>query len=286
MKRLHLLSVPLVCLCLTASCQLVDRLIYGDVLARAGKEVLHSSEVLSLLPKGCSPVDSAHFVRQYVDAWATRFLLLEKAEDKLSKEDLNTDRELEELRTDLLVYRYEMLYVDSKLDTMITQEECLDYYQEHQQAFTADTYVITCRYVRISPSSPNLQIVKKLFFSDRPDDLESLGEVCYSSADKFFCYDDWISLEVMATELGRSLPWCENALKSSNRIEVANEGYLQMVYVTSKVAPGQVAPFQFCRERIEDIILSRRKQELITNLERNLLNDAKSSGKLTVYSGE
>jgi len=286
MNRCRPLLISLFCLCLIVSCQLVDRLFNGDVLARSGKDVLYSREVLDLLPKGCSPEDSAHIIRQYIDSWATRCLLLDQAENRLSKEERNIDRELEELRTHLLVYRYEMLYVDSKLDTMITGQECQDYYQENPQNFISDTYVITCRYVGISLSSPNLQVVKKLFFSDGQDDLEELKKVCYSSADKFFCYDDWISLEDISRELGQSLSHCEDILNGSDRIIIERDGTLQMVYVTAKVSPGQVSPFSYCREKIEDIILSRRKQELLTNLERNLLNEAKSSGKLIIYKSE
>lgn len=286
MKRCGRVLILLLCLCPVVSCRLVDRFFNGDVLARAGKDVLYSGEVLDLIPKGCSPEDSAHFVRQYIDSWATGCLLMDQAENRLSKEELNIDRELEELRNQLLVYRYEMHYVDSKLDTMITEQERQDYYRENPQSFLTDTYVITCRYVGISLSSPNLQVVKKLFFSDEQEDLEELKKVCYSSADRFFCYDDWISLENISRELGESLPYCENILNGSDRIIIEKDGTLQMVYVTSKVSPGQVLPFPYCREKIADIILSRRKQELLTNLERNLLNEAKSSGNLTIYKSE
>jgi len=275
--------MTLFCLFLVASCQLVDRFFKGDVLARAGKDVLYSQQVLDLLPKDCSPEDSAHIVMQYIDFWATRRLLLNQAENRLSKDELNTTRELEALRTDLLVYRYEMHYVDSKLDTMITEQECQEYYDDNPHGFVSDTYVITCRYVKIALSSPNLQVVKRLFVSDDQDDLEELKKVCYSSADRFFCYDDWISLEIIAQELGQSLSYCEGVLKESDIITMESDGMLQMVYLTGKVSPGQISPFSFCREKIADIILSRRKQELLTNLERNLLNEAKSSGKLTIY---
>ena len=37
------------------------------------------------------------------------------------------------------------------------------------------------------------------------------------------------------------------------------------------------------REKIKDIVINRRKQELVLSLERNLLNDAINSNKLIIY---
>jgi len=284
MKSLHLPLILLALLTTMTSCRLIDRIFNGDVIARVGGDVLYEYQVAELLPKDCSPEDSAHIVRQFIDSWATQRLILRQAEQNLSKEDRNIGKEMEELRRDLLAYRYEMKYVDTHLDTLITDSECEVYYRDNAQNFTADTYIIKCRYVKIPSSSPNLDLVSKLCRSDVQEDLVELDDICFSSAEKYFRYDDqWISLSMIAPELGESLSYCEGELSRSNSLSLKKEGYVYLLYVTSRVNPGETVPLEYCQEHIREIILSRRKQELVSSLERNLLVDAKSSGFLTIY---
>jgi len=284
MKRPRLLLTLLAVSAALTSCQLIDRIFNGDVIARVGSDVLYEYQVAELLPKDCSPEDSAHIVKQFIDSWATQLLVLRQAEQNLSKEDRNIGKEMEELRRDLLSYRYEMKYVDTHLDTVITDSECELYYRDNGQSLVEDTYVIKCRYVKIPSSSPNLNKVSRLCRSDDEEDMNALDEICFTSAEKYFRYDDqWISLSVVARELGESLSFCENELARSNYLDLTKDGYSYLLFVTEKVAPGDQVPLEYCGERIREIIMSRRKQDLLSSLERNLLVDAKSSGFLTIY---
>ena len=46
--------------------------------------------------------------------------------------------------------------------------------------------------------------------------------------------------------------------------------------------PGEVTPLEYNAEKIREIIISRRKQELISNLQRDILNDALNNNKLKI----
>lgn len=284
MKFLRPVLISLAAAAALTSCQLIDRIFNGDVIARVGKDVLYEYQVAELLPKDCTPEDSAHIVRQFIDSWATQLLVLRQAEQNLSKDDRNIEKEMEELRRDLLSYRYEMKYVDTHLDTLITDEECETFYKNNDHSLTEDTYLIKCRYVKMPTSSPNLKQVVRFCRSDVEEDLNSLDDICFTSAEKYFRYDDqWIPLSVIARELNESLAFCEEEIVRSNFLNLEKDGYSYLLYVMDKVAPGNQVPFEYCEERIKEIILSRRKQELLSTLERNLLVDAKSSGFLTIY---
>lgn len=285
MKRVRLLVILVGCVSAVASCQLIDRFIKGDVIARVGGDVLYAYQVEELLPKDCTPEDSAHIVSAFIDSWATRQLILRQAEKNLSKSDLNIEKEMEELRRGLLAYRYEMKYVDTHLDTIITESECAAYYRDNSHTFVSDTYIIRGRYVKIPSSSPNLDVVKRLCRSNVQKDLDKLDEICFSSAEKYFLYDDkWISLDVIASEFGESVSFCEKELAMSRFVEFVKEGYTYLLFVTEYVSPGEQEPLEYCQNHIREILLSRRKQELVADLERNLLTDAKSSGFLTIYN--
>ena len=48
------------------------------------------------------------------------------------------------------------------------------------------------------------------------------------------------------------------------------------------VKPGEITPFDYNSGKIKEIIISRRKQELLLNLQRDILNDALNNNKLKI----
>ena len=61
-----------------------------------------------------------------------------------------------------------------------------------------------------------------------------------------------------------------------------SSGKMNVAYIEDYIAAGDRAPLEYCRERIKDIIVSVRKQTLINNLERELLDDARAKGKFEI----
>lgn len=272
-------------LCLSvSSCRLYDRLFKGDAVARVGKDVLYRSDVENLNIKGFSPEDSARMVERYIQSWAKDRLLLEMAESRLSKADRDVEAQLEEYRQQLLVYRYEQQYVEQRLDTVVTEAEYRMFYDANPQSFETHVPLMRGVYIKISDNSPNLNPIKSLYRTRVEEDRDRLGQLCYTSADKYYIFDDWVSLEVIAEEAGMELQEVAGILDDRSYMERSRMGYTYLVSVSDYVHAGSLAPYGYCRPRIRDVILSRRKQELITSLERNLLNDAIGSDKLIIYS--
>ena len=54
-------------------------------------------------------------------------------------------------------------------------------------------------------------------------------------------------------------------------------------YVPEMMQKGQVAPLEYSAQTIRDIIISARKQALISTLEQDLLNDARENGKFVIH---
>ena len=111
---------------LAVSCQMVHRVtdsaaeLFGDaVVARVGDHRLMRSELAEYIPAGVSSEDSLALAQQYIKSWAEELLFLDMAESRLSKEEQDVSKELEEYRRTLLKYRYEERYINERLDTLI-----------------------------------------------------------------------------------------------------------------------------------------------------------------------
>ena len=267
-----------------SSCRLYDRLFKGDVVARAGRDVLYESDVEALNITGFSAEDSARIVERYIMSWAKNRLLLDMAESQLSKADRDVEAQLEEYRQQLLVYRYEQKYVEQRLDTVVSEQEYLDFYEANPASFTTHVPLMKGRYIKMSDNSPNLNPIKSLYRSRGEEDMDRLGQLCYTSAEKYYFFEDWVGLDAVVEGTGLDVQELARVLENRSYLEKDFLGYTYLISVDDYVPAGSLSPYEYCRERIRNHILNRRKQALVTSLERNLLNDAIVSEKFVIYT--
>ena len=269
---------------LAVSCQWAERVLKGDVVARVGQDVLYRSDLEMILPKNVKPEDSLALAEAYIQQWALRCLLLEQADSQLSDSEKDLSRELEEYRRSVLVYRYEQLYVEQRLDTAVTREEKELYFREHASLFQLDGPVVKGRLVKINRNSPNLSRIRSLYKTLKAEELETLEELCYSSAITYSNFNNtWVDLFRVAAEMGQGERSCDEALARRNWFEVEEMGYVYLLFVYDRVEKGAVAPFEYCEDRIEEIIIGRRRDQLLVELERDLLQEATGNEKLKIY---
>ena len=140
------------------------------------------------------------------------------------------------------------------------------------------------RLVKLQNSSPNMQVMKKLAKSREIDDLEALEQLAYNSAYKYSNFNDnWVDLNIVAKEIGVPLEELQKLMaRSGSMVEVKDTVYTNILQVLEFVAPGEVTPFEYNSEKIKEIIISRRKQELLSNLQRDILRDALNNNKIKI----
>lgn len=275
-----LIVLPALCSCRAISSFLSD----DEIVAQVGQDRLFRSDVEKVVPAGMAAEDSTRMALQYINSWASEQVYLKIAEEQLSKSEKDVTRELEDYRKSLLKYRYEQLYVNERLDTAVTQEDIEQYYLAHQDKFILERPIIKARYLNIDSESPSLKPIRKRMSSDDANELMEADSLAFSSALKFTTWEDrWIDAAVLAREYATDY---SQVLSKMNKgwIEVVDTvGYMRLTYVSEMMARGAVAPVEYCSDNIRDIIISARKQELIMNLERDLLNDARENGQFVIY---
>ena len=283
-KLLIFLCLPV----LLYSCNAISSIIHDDqVVASVGEHKLYKSEIEQFIPNMIPAEDSARLARQYINTWATDLLYLQVAESQLSKAELDVSADLENFRRSLLKYRYEQRYINDRLDTLVTDAQIRAYYDAHQADFALKRPVLKVRFVDVMKDSPNKDAILKMMTSKEYNDVQRADTLAKSTALRYFdSSDTWMD----AAELARSfsLDYTEmlTHLKGDMiRYEPADRGDLMAAYVLDIRRTG-IAPLEFCSSRIRDILISARKHELITSLERDLLENALESNNFVIYQHE
>ena len=284
-RLLSIIAIIGIVLPALSSCRAISNLLHnGEVVAEVGKERLYRSDVEEVVPKGLPAGDSITLARQFIDAWASDRIYLAIAQEQLSKAEKDVTRELEEYRTSLLKYRYEQLYVNERLDTAVSDDKVEEYYESHKDNFRLERPLVKARFLRIHTESPMLETIRKKMASSDPNDLVEADSLAFSSAMMFTTWkDQWQDVIVLAREMGMPYDAMLARVKNGWVRQDDTTGVTNMAYVSSMMKTGEHAPLEYTSERIKDIIISTRKQALISSLEQDLLKDAHENGKLVIY---
>lgn len=286
MKRIvHMLAILGIVLPAVLSCRAISSLLSEDeTVAEVGTAKLYRSELNTLIPKGMSAEDSVRLSRQYINTWALDQVFLVIAEEQLSKAEKDVSKELEDYRKSLLKYRYEHLYVNERLDTAVSDEDIETYYAANINRFELPRPVVKARYLRIAADSPVLPKIRKKMSSDQVQDLLDADSLAYSSALKFTTWENsWVDVASLAREFGTDYVSVMSMMRGG-WIEMTDSMRVTSVaYVPEMVPAGETAPLEYCMSQIRDMIISTRKQALITGLEQDLLRDAREKGQFVIF---
>ena len=285
MRRIACIIIAALLVC---SCTLYESITKGEKVVQIGRAALYKTDLEKVIPKGISAADSAVMAKQYIDSWAIKQLMLQKAEEQLPKGERDVAQLLEDYRTQLLVFRYENKYVEERLDTLVSTREREEYYIAHPESFIGKNGIFKGRLVKMQNSSPNLKLVKDLAKSREIEDLEELEQTAYNYAYKYSNFNNgWADLNIVAKDINVPLEELQQLMSAGKpAVEIQDTVYTNILQVLEYVAPGEVTPFDYNSEKIKEVIISRRKQELLAALQRDILIDALNNNKLKINEDE
>lgn len=255
-----------------------------DIVAEAAGSKLTRQGLEKTIPKGCSAEDSTQFATMYINSWALDQLFMKRAESELSAEEKDVSKELEEYRRSLLKYRYEQRYINERLDTIVSEDSISAFYENHPDRFVLQRPIVKARYVRILSDSPMLETIKKKMSSSNANDIYEADSLAYTAAYKFKTWnDDWIDVAVLAKEYGTDYSSIVSSIKQGWVEYTDSLGLMDIAYVSDIVRSGRIAPLEYISPYIKDMIISARKKELISDLEKELVKDALENGEFVIY---
>jgi len=253
-------------------------------VARVGENYLYESDVNSLITKGMSKDDSVIVVRNYIDDWIRKQLMLEKAELNLTAESIELEKLINDYRSSLLIFKYQQELINQKLDTIVSSEEIDAYYNEYSANFILTHNIVKVLFIKLSKEAPEILNVKQWYKSSSEESFSKLENHCYQYASKFDNFnDDWMPFDYLLAEIPIVLDDQERFLKYQRYIETEDDMYYYLVKINDYRLKSSVQPLEYATAKIKNIILNKRKFTLIQELENSVYNEALSHNKFTIY---
>ena len=133
MKRI---AIGLILVLALLSCQNSN----GDdkIIATIYDNVLYQSDLQDVVYDGISRSDSIVRTKAYIDNWIRQQLLLHQAEESFNKSELDFSKQIEDYTNSLIIYKYEVQYIEKNLDTVVSDHEISKYIEENSSAHELD----------------------------------------------------------------------------------------------------------------------------------------------------
>ena len=280
----YLLTI-LIFLILFTSCDLFKlqekENVKSDIIAIVNTEKLFKDDIKSIIPSNVTKQDSIIIVKSYVKDWAVQRLLLDKAKNNSSLEVVNEIDELvKDYKESLLINSYKEELVKQRLDTLITENEIDSFYKVNKENFKLNEELIKIRYLHISENINDKDEILKLFKSDDILDLEDLEKQELSF--KFHQFNDsvWTAVDKVLLKLPFSK---EKLLKKTKFIQKQDSLGLYLVAIKDVLPRNEIAPVSYIKPTIKQMILHRRKIELIREIEKIIVKDAIQNNNFKTY---
>jgi HEPN domain-containing protein len=279
-------SIAILCsLLLLAACKNNHNQAKRIPVAEIGKVILYYDEIPDLIQRGVNEADSVALFQNYINKWAKRQLLLQKAEDNLSpvlKDEIT--KQLEETRSNLVIYQYQRQMILEKLDTVLTDSELENYYAANENSFVLTSNIVKALFIKIPLETPNLNKIRSLARSNNHDDLQQLESYCYHFAEKFDDFnEEWIPMDRLSVELQQNIENEEDFLKSNTFFETTDSASIYMVSIRDYRLKTSLSPFEYVKDDIKRIIWNTRKFEFIQSLENGIYNDALKENRFKLF---
>lgn len=268
------------------SCQFFKQTDNRTPIARVGESYLYKEDIENLVAEGTSVEDSTLLVNGYITRWATQLLLVDGAKRNLPENIQNEYNKLvNQYRNDLYTKAYVETLVKRNIDTAVSLSEALKVYENNKESFKLNEELVKLRYINISQNALNKEEVEKRFKRFEQDDqqyLDSLG-IQFRS---YFLND---SIWIRAAQVAQKIPVVnadnkKELLKKSNYIQLKDSLGLYLIQINDVLQQNDYAPLEYVRPTVNQIILNRRKLELIKQFEKDITKDAIKNNQFEIYN--
>jgi len=253
----------------------------SEIVAIVNTEKLFRENLINILPKNISKEDSLVLVKGYINDWAIKQLLLKKAETNSSLKKIEEINLLvRDYKQSLLINNYKETLIKQQLDTVISDEEIEAFYLENKDNFRLNEELLKIKYLHFDKNIISKEEFISLFKSDKIDELEELEKQQLSF--KFYQFNDsiWTQLDKVLLKLPFSK---ENLLNKTKFLQKQDSIGLYLVAIKDVLVRNDTAPLSYIKPTIKQMILHKRKIELIRDIEKILVKDAIKNNNFKVY---
>ena len=273
-------SLIILFICSTLAC---DSTSSGRVIARAFGNDLYDTDIADLISDDASYEDSVFFTKEFINLWISKQVLLNEADRVLNTQEKDKSLELEAYRHDLLTYELINKLVKQDIDTSFSDQELELYYEDNKKEFELTQNIIKLVFYKVPLNSKDLDLLWSSFKANDQSIYPTLVSLAKRGGNYYENGNTWVFFDDVLKEIPINTYNQEHYLKNHKYIRIIDEDFIYFIKINDFKTRSMLSPFVIEKQRIKEILLMKRQQELQKNIESNLLDKAYSNNHIQLF---
>ena len=271
--------------CVFLGCDFLEPKSNKVPVARVNDTYLYQEDIQELISQNTTKQDSISIVANYIQRWATQQLLIDQANINSPRQQIEDYQQMvTQYRNDLFAQAYKGAIVSKLLDSTITQEEYGLFYQQNKANFTLKEEIFKLRYIHLDASFPSISETKKKLRRFDTEDVAALQDSSLEFKGANFNDSVWVKKETLLRQLPVIRTNESKVLKKATFSQLEDSLGVYLLKIKDVLSPNQIAPLQYIKPIIKEIILNKRTLELVKELEKDITKDAVKNKNFEVYT--
>ena len=254
-------------------------------VARVNDSYLYYDDIKDLVSEGTPKEDSILLVQNFINRWATQQLFMDGAMLNLSESEQESFNKLvTQYKNDLYTKAYIEALVKKTIDTTVTDDEAKEYYENNKEVFKLNEELIKFRYIHVDENMIDFKNIEQKFKRYNEDDKKELDSI--SIQFKSYSLNDsiWIKLNQAVDKIPVINAENKNELlKKSNFVQLKDSLGVYLMQINDVLLRNETAPLEYVKPTIDQIVINKRKLELIKELEKDITKDAIKNKQFETY---
>ncbi len=228
--------------------------------------------------------DSTEVFMEFIREWIREQTLLHKAKEILTDYEKDKSDLIVRYYNDLLLHELHEKLLQERLDTEVVDQAIEDYYVKNKQNFELKENILRLRFVKFKNPLVESEELWNKFIQGDPDDIDGLAKLAELSGGYYFDDDTtWLTFNDILKEIPIITYNQENYLNNNKYIKLIDQSYTYFVLIKEFKVKSSASPLEFERERIKNIILNKRKVELLQLIENEIVEEAYNTQKIITF---
>ncbi len=253
------------------------------IVVSYGQHFLTDRDIKLILPQDVSKEDSAKLVNTYIEEWVKKKAIVDKAEENIDELTLKEiDNKMVEYRQDLLINSYNNYLIDKNIKDSVSDSDIREYFIKNKESFPLSKDIV--RYRAVTIKKEDAAKAEKLFYSGKDEDFDELMKIVLTSGTPFHDKDStWYSVDVLSGQIPQlNESDYLSQLLNRRRVKVANDSLVTFVKILSLKQKGNEAPYEFVKPTIKNLLLNKRKLNLLSDLQNQLYKQAINNNEIKI----
>ena len=277
--------ILIVLLVLANSCDYIKKSDSSAPIARVNENYLYQEDINGLVSEGISKEDSTLLIQNFIKRWATQQLFVDGAKLNLSEkkqEDFN--KLVIQYKNDLYSKAYIEALVKRSVDTVVPINEAEAYYTNNKEVFKLNEELLKFRYIHVDENIISFKDIKAQFKRYNNSDKKILDSISIQFKSYSFNDSIWIRLSQVIKKIPAVNSENKNQLlKKSNFVQLKDSLGVYLMQINDVLVRNDTAPLEYVKPTIDQIVINKRKLELIKELEKDITKDAIKNKQFEIY---